>query len=473
MKKFIVFAVVLALLVPAAAFAATEFTLGGFIKLDTMWDSNNSVGKNVYNLPVRNNQGSSAHGRLKMTAQGSRFNLTIKGPQLWGAQVTGFIEMDFDSTDRELLNTGFTASKSYTPRLRHAMFRFNWPTSELLLGQYFSMFCEWYSEMVEDGPLQLTGTPTARLAQIRFSQKFAGDWTVAALFGDPNNTTLSGGTYGNAQYNNGQYAETPQVQGKVAYEHDFWGKAAYYGKPIPFTTTVVAGWQRNVNRQATGLTLGTLGNNTNGTGTVTENALTTNASFAVQNQYLNPWMVQGNMFIPVIPTQSANLAGTASILASWWIGQGVEAFGIAGITSNLYKFMNNFHNTFTYDAELLKKFGGFVQGQYYFNNQWFADGVYAVSKAYNVNRSRFVFGSGVNGLNNMEWGMGDNAQTIQQVAFTLWYRPIQAIKFGVQYEYAMARYFQYAVPAATATNSVNRSNFADDHRVEFVGFFYF
>ena len=24
--------------------------------------------------------------------------------------------------------------------------------------------------------------------------------------------------------------------------------------------------------------------------------------------------------------------------------------------------------------------------------------------------------------------------------FTLWYRPIQAIKFGVQYEYAMARY---------------------------------
>ena len=47
MKKFIVFAVVLALLVPAAAFAATEFSLGGFIKLDTMWDSDNGVGKNI------------------------------------------------------------------------------------------------------------------------------------------------------------------------------------------------------------------------------------------------------------------------------------------------------------------------------------------------------------------------------------------------------------------------------------------
>ncbi len=40
MKKFIVFAVVLALLVPAMAMvAATEFSLGGFIKMDAMWDS--------------------------------------------------------------------------------------------------------------------------------------------------------------------------------------------------------------------------------------------------------------------------------------------------------------------------------------------------------------------------------------------------------------------------------------------------
>ena len=57
----------------------------------------------------------------------------------------------------------------------------------------------------------------------------------------------------------------------------------------------------------------------------------------VQNQYLNPWMVMGTLFIPVIPTQSANLAGTASILTQWWIGQGVEAFGFTGVASNLYK----------------------------------------------------------------------------------------------------------------------------------------
>jgi hypothetical protein len=39
MKKFLICAVILGLLLPAAAFAATEFTLGGFVKLDAFWDS--------------------------------------------------------------------------------------------------------------------------------------------------------------------------------------------------------------------------------------------------------------------------------------------------------------------------------------------------------------------------------------------------------------------------------------------------
>ena len=69
------------------------------------------------------------------------------------------------------------------------MFRFNWPTSELLFGQYWSMFCEYYAESAEDGPLQMTGTPTARLAQIRFTQTFGG-FTVAGLIGDPNQANL-------------------------------------------------------------------------------------------------------------------------------------------------------------------------------------------------------------------------------------------------------------------------------------------
>jgi len=459
MKKFIIFGVVLALLVPSLALAATEFSLGGFIKLDAMWDSDNGVGKNMSAPAARDNDPNRKHGRLKFTGQGSRFSFTIKGPDLWGAKTTGFIEMDFDSTERELLNTGFTASKSYTPRLRHAMFRFNWPTSELLFGQYFSMFSEWWAESAEDGPLQMTGTPTHRLAQVRFTQTFMQDWTVAALVGDPNQAALGGGPLGNSQYNaninNGQSAETPQVQGKIRYAHDFWGKAAYYGKPTPFTIQFTGGWQRNVQRSGPFVATNIFG----------EGNFQAAAINVRNNQYLDPWMAMMSVFIPVIPTHSANLAGTASILTQWWIGQGVENFGFTA-ASNKYRLANNFNGVFNYDAELMNKFGGFVEGQYYFNNQWFVNALYAFSKVYSVNRARHVFGAG-----GQEMAfIADNPSTVQQATATLWYRPIQAIKFGLQYSYMACTYLQMqTIPGFTP----NSSRFGDNHRVEFVGFFYF
>jgi hypothetical protein len=452
------------------AMAATEFSLGGFIKMDMMWDSDSSVGKNMNGPPARNNTLGGKHGRLKFTAQGSRFNFTIKGPDLWGAKTSGFIEMDFDSTERPIVNTSFTQSNSFTPRLRHAMFRFNWPTSELLFGQYFSMFCEWYAESAEDGPLQMTGTPTARNAQVRFTQTFAQDWTVAASISDPQQANLNNTLY-NGNINNGQSAETPQLQGKIKYAHDFWGKAAYYGKPIPFTIQFVGGWQRNAMRNTNPLN-GLAPFQTSFLGE--QNANNPAPPFGTfvrnKNQYVNPWLAMGSLFIPVIPTHSANLAGTASILTQWWIGQGVETFGFLGTAGAKMRFdsFNQFTGLVQYDAELLNKFGGFVEGQYYFNNQWFLNALYGISKAFNVSRS----GISAFTLNQPEVGLFSVAepQTIQQFSATLWYRPIQAIKFGLQYSYLAAHYYQMiTTPGFTGSST----NFADSHRVEFVGFFYF
>jgi len=483
MKKFIVFAAVLALLVPSLAMAAIDVSLGGFIKLDAMWDSDSGVGKNVYLPPSRNNDANAKHGRMKFTASGTRFSLTVKGPDLWGAKTSGFIELDFDLGERELLGLGFTASKSYVPRLRHAMFRLNWPETELLFGQYWPMFTDWWPETAEDGPTQMTGTPTHRLAQIRFTQTFMSDWTVAALIGDPTQTQLNNSTFSqagvatnnvagstgpyNVQVNNGQSAESPRVEGKIRYAHDFWGKAAYYGQPTPFTVQVAGGWQRNVLRAGAFTAMAFGESNPSAAGFIN-----------VQNQYLNPWLAMGSVFIPVIPTQSANLAGTASILGQLWIGQGIEAFGYLGTGGNKYRLANNFFGGLNYEADLLQKFGGFVQGQYYFTNQWFVNALYAFSKAYNVSTSL-----NAGGLGGREMAFtGDIPSTIQQVELTLWYRPIQAIKFGLEYAYASANYFAYALPTTSntgvpvglgAANNVNRSHFGDNHRVEFVAFFFF
>ena len=245
----------------------------------------------------------------------------------------------------------------------------------------------------------------------------------------------------------------------------------------------MAGWQRAVLRGDGVNAVNTLNGPTNtGFFSGIDGASFGTGNIALQNQYLNPWLLMGSLFIPVLPTHSANLAGTASILTQWWVGQGVEAFGFTGAGTNLYQLDNRAFGGFNYSASLLKKFGGFVEGQYYFNNHWFVNVDYAVSKAMGVSRARSNWIAGTQGINNMEWAFtGDIPQTIQQASMTLWYRPIQAIKFGLQYSYMAVNYYQYLNPAGgsqvppgfNATNNVNRSNFGDNHRVEFVGYFYF
>jgi hypothetical protein len=309
----------------------------------------------------------------------------------------------------------------------------------------------------------MTGTPTARLAQIRFTQTFSG-FTVAGLIGDPNQASIlatgqAAGPY-SPTINNGQSAETPQLQGKIAYAQDIWGKAAYYGKPTPFTIQFVGGYQRNAQRATAGVPVATFGEGNAGASVVT-----------IRNQSLNPWMAMGSLFIPVIPTTSANLAGTASILTQWWIGQGVEAFGFTGTSGAKYRFNDNRFGVIYTDAELLNKFGGFVEAQYYFNNQWFVNALYALAKTYNVSRARAQW-NGFAGPGGMEMAFlnANEPSTIQQMNATLWYRPIQAIKFGLQYSYVAASYLQMTTAPVGTPNS---SRFGDDHRVEFVGFFYF
>ncbi|MHB9073899.1 MAG: hypothetical protein ACYC6G_10265 [Desulfobaccales bacterium] len=480
MKKILAFAVILALLLPAAAFAAAEFTLGGFVKLDTFWSSAQN-GKNA-NTPIPlNNDPNGHHGRLKFTAQGSRFNLTIKGPDLWGAKTTGFFEMDFDANENPGLGNALSASNNYTPRLRHAMFRFNWPTTELLFGQYFSMFCEFYNESVQDGPLQGFGMPTARLAQVRVSQKFGDGFTIAALVGEP---TAANGVNG-ANYtlpNNGENSETPQVQAKLMYQKDLWGKAAYYGAPMPFTARVIGGWQRNVYRSNAQTVAGV-----NGTATTTfgQNALNATAVQFGNHQYLDPWMLMANTFLPIIPTHSANLAGTASLSVQAFIGQGLGAFGnnSVGVADTYGSYAATVVapgvvNIQAFDEKLYQQYGGYVQAQYYFTNHWFTNITYGMQKQFGVSQTRYnQLVSAAANAGGYGWVGANNPNFQQEVDFTLWYRPIQAIKFGLQYTWQRTQWMQVNANPATLINGTvsqaNTSGSGTASRVEFVGFFYF
>ena len=446
-----------------------EFTLGGYVKMDAIWDST-QININGVGPVLRNNDPNFHQGRLKFSANGTRFNFNFKGPKLWGAQVTGLIEAGFDAgggTNPVPTAAPPAAAPADTNtfgnfRLRHAMFRLNWPETELIIGHYWGFFSSFTPETANDAGLQMVGAPSQRLPQIRLTQKFLGAYTAAILIGAQfdNSDFTTGGVVPvgvQALGTGGASTETPQIQGMLAFEQDLWGKAAFYGVPRGFVAQLAAGWQRNRFRP---FVLGAT--NTWGNGTYV-GTLVTQAS----NQYLDPWMVQGSLFIPVIATSSANLAGTASLTTQWQVGQGLTAFteGPAGDFS-FFEYMNP--ATFGANRRLQKRFSGFVQGQYYFTNQWFLNVAWGMSRAYNVEQDPLLLAT--QGPVNLRTAANDPTKWMNQIIGTLWYRPITSLKFGLQYQYCRTKFFQQNGVVVGLPEAVDAG---ENHRVMFAGFFYF
>ncbi|MCX5888896.1 MAG: hypothetical protein NTY36_05520, partial [Deltaproteobacteria bacterium] len=415
------------------------------------------------------------------------------------ATTTGLIEIDFDPVqDPRQSNTS-----SYSARLRHAMFRLNWPETELMLGQYWTMFCEYTPENAQDTPLNNHGMPSGRVPQIRLTQKFAGNWTVAAAILKPYDPSTADAAFdgqvltapGGAPVAPpagvqsasvglpGQSSEIPHIDAKIAYEKDLYGKAGFFGRPRGFAAQVTAGWQQIRYRANTAAqAFGTFG----------QNAYSTNTGFQRGQQYLDPWMVQANLFIPVLPTYSANLAGTASLSAQWFIGQGLSAFGEAQDSdASWFKFTGiGPTGSIFFNRILMNQFGGYLQGQYYFTNQWFLNAVWGMQRSYGIESGASAALARTQGANNpygyMYATLNDQVKLWQEFDLTLWYRPIEAIKFGLQYTYGRTDYLQKVNNPQSLTGvgplvpgqvqgqpSAGAKDFGEAHRVQFVAFMFF
>jgi len=164
--------ILLASALPLAVQAAnTEFSYGGYIKLDAMVSQYSdgdlaaaSSGRDFYQpstIPTSNGGGDETNS-VDFSAKTSRFNFKTVTTLDNGEKVTGFVELDFLTTGQG----NEVVSNSYAPRLRHAFFTYN----NLTFGQTWSTF-------MNTGALPETvdflgvsdGTVFNRQAQIRYT----------------------------------------------------------------------------------------------------------------------------------------------------------------------------------------------------------------------------------------------------------------------------------------------------------------
>jgi hypothetical protein len=464
MKKILLIALAAAVFcLPTAAMAKADFELGGYIRLDAIWNSQQGIGHTLAAFCPRNNLNGANHGRFQMNANATRFNLTMKGPELWGGKVTGFIEVDFDGQTGNLAaaNGLTTTNGSFNQavlRLRHAMFKINWPDREVLFGQYWSINSEMTPETADSGAYCLYGATQVRLPQVRYTQKFTDAFDASLAICSPQN-----GRWGlNVDQNNpneGELSETPMFEAKARFEQDLYGKAAWYGKPRGFYVGLGGGYFRSRNQGNTAFAAATWQAMGVSAPFVANYAAQPFAMNINNTRYANHWLVILENFAPIIPTTSKNISGTMAFSHQWWVGQGVSAWRLDLPANDRYWGFNGFNGPAgirSYDYDFIKRWGGNAQLQYYWTNEIFTNVNFGFQKA-------FGFGPGTDAalvnaanLKGSVYGTAlgyDPVKMAWRASITQWYRPVSAVKFALQYAFMQTDYFQRTTVGSQVSNT--------------------
>lgn len=150
----------------------------GFIGLDIMTDSRNSVTSragHVYLYPRRyeydeNGNDINSKGNFDFKSAISRFGIKIAGPDAFGAKTSATLETDFAGD----------GSRDYILRLRQAFVKLDWQEQNLIIGKYWHPFF-----IPENFPKTVNFVvgapyhPLSRATQIRLTQKITEKTDIA------------------------------------------------------------------------------------------------------------------------------------------------------------------------------------------------------------------------------------------------------------------------------------------------------
>jgi len=428
MKKTAFLLLALFLLIPAMSNAGSmssryDVTFGGFVKYDLGWTSQNA------NADAVNASRSSSstrsvladeYGNTFMSGAETRFNFLVKGPDLWGAKTSAFIEGDFRGTSTGNQYGGF--------QLRHAFMKMNWQSAELMIGQNWQQWgMPYYVPTVSilDYAQYMKGI---RTPQIAFRYFFTREFN--AMFGVTSATEAYGATRG---YNDGfARSSWPGLQGEVAYWTDRCGKigphnlkfalGGYYGKDNS---------SRQTYQNATG----------NG----------------YRDDTLNSWAVAFRYSVPIVPERQANKAMSVLLNGNFWVGQNLSGSG--------WLYDSNYSSYQRPDGSYAAPtmFGLQANLSWWITNALQLNGNYGYLKHNTSNYARNIDNAGTlrTGQYNMTQSYGANL---------LW-DANQAVRFGIQWVRNYTGYNGYGVPVTSTgaplsvgTGNADRTGVADVYR---------
>jgi hypothetical protein len=437
MKKFLICIIAFCIVLPVLANAGSvssryDVTFGGFVKYDLGYSSTNNHADAVVaprSSTDAKNVLADDYGNSFQTAAETRLNFLVKGPELWGAKTSAFIEGDF---------RGVTTGNSYGGfQLRHAFMTMNWSSAELMIGQNWQQWgMPYYGAWIGTSNYTqfLRGI---RTPQIAFRYFFTKEFN--AMIGLTSAAEWSGtGTFPYVRQYNDDYARSgwPGLMGEIAFWSDRCGKIG--ANNLKFGLGGYFGKEKKIIDPVTG----------------TQPA--TAATYV--DDTINAWIAAFRYSIPIIPEKQGNKAMALLLNGNFFIGQNVQENGWMGLTNNVsqgsYWRANN-------EAAAPTMFGLFTQASFWFTNSLSLNGLYGYLK---YNYSAWARGAAADATAQDRRNLPN---MIQQYGVTLLWDATQAIRFGLEWTNIFTSYNGNGPAAPYA----GKSGTLDQYRVAAYYFF--
>ncbi len=210
--------------VPATPAAPAEkewdVSVYGFIRTDYIWDTRKSAQVREYNLNLYpldealdvNGDDLNATGASNFLSVVSRLGVKAKGPNVWGAKMTGTLEGDFFG------NTEGGTSSIGMFRLRHAYVNMDWSKTSIILGQtWYPAFIPEVFPGVANFNTGIMFNPFGWATQVRIKQNLTKELSIAVTAykeREFTTATASGGTQNSASINSAIPSFHAQLQYK-------------------------------------------------------------------------------------------------------------------------------------------------------------------------------------------------------------------------------------------------------------------
>jgi hypothetical protein len=233
MKKSVLLTALACLMIQPAVFSqekdpAFGIKFTGYVKSDFILDTRQTVSLREGHFllypadELLDEEGKDINARANFNFLSIQSRLTgkITGPEAFGAKTSGILEGEFFGASNSGINQF---------RLRHALIKLNWTSTELLLGQY------WHMNFVTDcfpGTVSFnTGAPFlhfSRNPQIRITQ-WIGKLSISGMAATERDFTSPAGSEGLRN------SLLPDLNGQIAYktDHLLVGAAVGYKKIVP------------------------------------------------------------------------------------------------------------------------------------------------------------------------------------------------------------------------------------------------